>query len=197
MILSSRNLEHWFRTDNLHLLVLAISNAALAACDGISGEVELIEKATPVDARIGALIKAVIAERLADFPRGGIYLGSVEHDLAAALVEGCAVRQPSRSDRLGVGCPPRRLRRVVELVHARIEHDLTPEELAESARLSGAHFSEMFRKSTGESPHQFVLRLRVERAKHMLRIAEMRVMDVAVACGFKTQQRFARVVRQL
>jgi AraC family transcriptional regulator len=86
---------------------------------------------------------------------------------------------------------------VVELVHARIEHDLTLEELAESAGLSGAHFSEMFRKSTGESPHQFVLRRRVERAKHMLRTAEMRVMDAAVACGFKTQQHFARVVRQL
>jgi hypothetical protein len=93
MIPSSRNLEHWFRTDNLHLLLVAISNAALAACDGISGEVELIEKATLVDARIGTLIKAVIAERLAGFPRGGIYLGSVEQDLAAALVEGYAVRR--------------------------------------------------------------------------------------------------------
>jgi AraC family transcriptional regulator len=31
----------------------------------------------------------------------------------------------------------------------------------------------------------------------MLRAAEMRVLDVAVACGFKTQQHFARVFRQL
>jgi len=56
---------------------------------------------------------------------------------------------------------------------------------------------EMFRKSTGESPHQFVLRQRVERAKEMLREAEMRVLDVAVACGFKTQQHFARVFRRI
>ena len=47
------------------------------------------------------------------------------------------------------------------------------------------------------SPHQFVLRLRVERAKEMLRSAESRVLDVAIACGFKTQQHFARVFRQL
>jgi len=63
--------------------------------------------------------------------------------------------------------------------------------------LSIAHFAEMFRKSTGETPHQFVLRLRVERAREMLRSPESRVLDVAIACGFKTQQHFARVFRHL
>jgi AraC family transcriptional regulator len=51
----------------------------------------------------------------------------------------------------------------------------------------------MFRKSTGETPHQFVLRQRVERAKAMLRAPDARVLDVAVGCGFKTQQHFAQV----
>ena len=41
------------------------------------------------------------------------------------------------------------------------------------------------------------LRQRVERAKEMLREADMRVLDVAVACGFKTQQHFARVFRRM
>src|SRR5205823_14829360 len=52
-------------------------------------------------------------------------------------------------------------------------------------------------KSTGESPHQFVLRHRIERAKQMLRAAEARILDVAIACGFKTQQHFARVFRRV
>ena len=55
----------------------------------------------------------------------------------------------------------------------------------------------MFRQSTGQSPHQFVVRERIERAKEMLRAAEARVLDVAVACGFKTQQHFARVFRKI
>jgi AraC family transcriptional regulator len=73
---------------------------------------------------------------------------------------------------------------------------VTLDELAETAGLSTAHFSQMFRKSTGKSPHQFVLHHRVERAKEMLSAAELRVIDVAVACGFKTQQHFARVFRR-
>jgi len=55
----------------------------------------------------------------------------------------------------------------------------------------------MFRKSTGETPHEFLLRHRMERAKDMLRDANARVLDVAVACGFKTQQHFARVFRRM
>ena len=50
---------------------------------------------------------------------------------------------------------------------------------------------------TGQTPHQCLLRYRVQRAKEMLRSAEMRVLDVAIACGFKTQQHFARVFRQV
>ena len=84
-----------------------------------------------------------------------------------------------------------------ELVHAEMEGDLSLEELADAAGLSIAHFSQMFRESTGQSPHQFVLHRRADLAKEMLRAAEMRVLDVAVACGFKTQQHFARVFRRV
>ena len=78
-----------------------------------------------------------------------------------------------------------------------MEDDLTLIELAASVGLSSAHFSQMFRNSTGETPHQFVLRYRIERAREMLCMAEARVLDVAIACGFKTQQHFARVFRHV
>jgi AraC family transcriptional regulator len=82
-------------------------------------------------------------------------------------------------------------------MHVKIEEELTLHEMAQCAGLSMAHFSEMFRTSTGESSRQFLLRQRVERAKEMLRAGETRVLDVAVACGFKTQQHFARVFRRI
>jgi DNA-binding GntR family transcriptional regulator/AraC-like DNA-binding protein len=113
-----------------------------------------------------------------------------------ALVDDYAVRHGSvRTYRGGLGAA--RLRRIEELVDAKMEDDLTLDEMAHSVGLSTAHFSHMFRQSTGESPHQFVLRHRVERAKEMLRTAEGRILDVAIACGFKTQQHFARVFRRM
>jgi AraC family transcriptional regulator len=83
------------------------------------------------------------------------------------------------------------------LVDAKIEDELSLEEMAQSVGLSTAHFARMFRRSTGETPHQFVLRQRLVRAKAMLRAADARVLDVAVACGFKTQQHFAQVFRSV
>jgi AraC family transcriptional regulator len=78
-----------------------------------------------------------------------------------------------------------------------MEEDLGLDEMAQSIGLSTAHFARMFRKSTGETPHQFVRRQRLERAKAMLRAPDARVLDVAVACGFKTQQHFAQVFRDV
>jgi AraC family transcriptional regulator len=195
--LSSHHLEKWFRTDDLHVVTIAISEAALvAAADDAPGRVELRSSDNLADGRVGGLAAAVNAERAAGFPSGRLFLDSIEQALAVTLVNAYALRHRSLSMYRG-GLGPARLRTVKEFVHAKMEDELRLSELAQSVGLSTAHFSEMFRKSTGETPHQFVLRLRVERAKEMLRVAESRVLDVAIACGFKTQQHFARVFRQL
>jgi len=166
----------------------------MAASDDPNGEVELRPHRKFADSRLGALVAAVHAEMVAGFPSGRLFLDSVEQTMAVALVSGQAVRQrPVQISRGGLG--PARLRRVRELVHARLEDELGLDELAQSVGLSTAHFARMFRKSTGETPHQFVLRQRLERAKAMLRAPDARIL--AVACGFKTQQHFAQVFREL
>jgi len=92
-ILVRRHVETWARTDSLHYLSVAISDAALgAACDGIGSEVELRGAPKLVDARVGALVAAVNEERIAGFPSGRLFLDSVEQALAVALVNGHAVR---------------------------------------------------------------------------------------------------------
>ena len=192
-----RRMERWVGSGHQERLLLFISDAALrAAREGISGAGELDHWCRMGDVRLAALVKAVNAERVAGFPSGRLFLDSIEQAIAAALVDAFAGQ--SRSVRpLRGGLGPARLRTVRELVETRMEDDLTLIEMAQAVDLSPAHFSRMFHKSTGETPHQFVLRNRIERAKEMLRVAEARVLDVAVACGFKTQQHFARVFRRI
>jgi AraC family transcriptional regulator len=176
-------------------LQISISDAALmATLDEANGEVELPHYRKFADPRLGALAAAVNAEMIAGFPSGRVFLDSLEQAIAVALVNGHGVRRrPVKIYRGGLGSA--RLRRIKELVDAKLEDDLSLDEMAQSVGLSTAHFARMFRKSMGETPHQFVLRQRVERAKAMLRAADTRVLDVAVACGFKTQQHFAQVFR--
>src|SRR5262244_1126661 len=189
--------EYWIGTCDMTHITMTISDEALTtAADDGGGRIELRLERELVDPRLRALATAVDVERTAGFPSGRLFLDSVEQALARALVVGYAVRdRAARTYRGGLG--PARLRRVKEFIHAKIEDELTLSDMAQYVGLSTAHFSEMFRKSTGETPHQFVLRCRTERAKEMLRSAEMRVLDVAIACGFKTQQHFARVFRRM
>jgi AraC family transcriptional regulator len=193
LALCHRHEGEWVGLMNVPHLQLGISDAALmASSDGAYGEVELRSSRKFADPRLGALVAAVHAEMVAGFPSGQLFVDSVEQAMAVALVHGHAVRKrPVQIYRGGLGSA--RLRRIKELVHAKMGDDLSLDEMAQSIGLSTAHFARMFRKSTGETPHQFVLRQRVERAKAMLRAPDTRVLDVAVACGFKTQQHFAQV----
>ena len=192
-----RHMERWVGSGRQERLLLRISDAALgAAREEMSNAGELDHWCKMSDVRLSALVKAVNAERIAGFPSGRLFLDSIEQALAAALVDAFAGQSRSlRPLRGGLG--PARLRTVRELVQAKLEDDLTLIEMAQAVDLSPAHFSRMFHKSTGETPHEFVLRNRIERAKEMLRVAEARVLDVAIACGFKTQQHFARVFRRI
>jgi len=79
-------------------LIIGISDVALmATCDGMSGEVELRHQCRLVDTRVGGLVAAVNAERIAGFPSGRLFLDSIEQALAVALVNGYAV-QPFCAD---------------------------------------------------------------------------------------------------
>src|SRR5215471_2459462 len=182
---------------NVPQLQFGISDAALmASSDGAYGEVELRASRRFANPCLRALAAAAHAEMVAGFPSGRLFLDSVEQAMAIALVNGHAIRhRPVQAYRGGLGSA--RLRRIKELVDAKMEDDLGLDDLAESVGLSTAHFARMFRKSTGETPHQFVLRQRIERSKAMLRAPDARVLDVAVACGFKTQQHFAQVFRDV
>jgi AraC family transcriptional regulator len=197
LALCDRHVGEWVGLMATPHLQLGISDAPLmAASDGAYGEVELRPQRKFADSRLGALVAAAHAEMVAGFPSGRLFLDSIEQAMAVALVKDHAVRhRPVQIYRGGLGSA--RLRRIKELVRAKMEDELSLDEMAQSVGLSTAHFARMFRKSTGETPHQFVLRQRIERAKAMLRAPDARVLDVAVACGFKTQQHFAQVFRDV
>jgi len=195
LALCDRHVGEWVGLMTVPHVQLGVSDAALmVSADRAYGDVELRPSRKFADARLSALVAIVHSEMAAGFPSGRLFLDSLEQAMAVALVRDHAVRhRPVQRYRGGLGAA--RLRRIKEFVRANVEEDVSLDEMAQSVGLSTAHFARMFRTSTGETPHQFVLRQRVERAKAMLCAGDVRVLDVAVACGFKTQQHFAQVFR--
>ena len=90
---------------------------------------------------------------------------------------------------------PWQLRRATEAMQSNLDCDVTLSELAAECGLSLSYFTRAFKRSTGDPPHRWLLRQRVEHAKMLLRDRGIPLADVAVLCGFADQSHFTRVFR--
>ena len=79
--------------------------------------------------------------------------------------------------------PARHLLRAKDLIDARYREPLDVPALARAAHLSPAHFSREFRRTFGETPHQYLLTRRLERAAALLRTTDRSVADVCLTVG--------------
>ena len=77
----------------------------------------------------------------------------------------------------------RHLLRARDLADARYSEPLTVADLAAAAGLSPAHFSREFKRAFGESPHQYLLTRRLERAAALLQVTDWSVADICFAVG--------------
>src|SRR5215218_9464044 len=89
------------------------------------------------------------------------------------------------------------LLRAKDLIDRGYSHQLDVPALAREAHASVAHFSRSFKKAFGETPHQYLLRRRVERAKDLLRSTGLSVTDVCLEVGFRSLGSFSTAFREL
>ena len=82
--------------------------------------------------------------------------------------------------------PARHLLRAKDLADARFFEPLDVDDMARAAGLSRAHFSREFRRAFGESPHQYLLTRRLERAASLLRMTDRSVADVCFSVGLQS-----------
>ena len=80
----------------------------------------------------------------------------------------------------------RHLPRAKDLIDSRYRDPLDVAALARAARLSPAHFSREFRRAFGETPHQYLLTRRLERAAALLRTTDHGVANVCFAVGLSS-----------
>lgn len=95
------------------------------------------------------------------------------------------------------GLTPNRLRRVKQFVHQCYAEDVSLDVLAETVSMSKFHFCRSFRESTGVTPYQYVLQVRVDRAKRLLTTTDHPVGSVAEEVGFRSASQFSRAFRRL
>jgi transcriptional regulator GlxA family with amidase domain len=89
-----------------------------------------------------------------------------------------------------------KIQRLQTFMEVHLNHAVSVDDLAFIARVSRSHLSRGFRISFGESPHSYLLRLRIERSLVLLKDTDLSLCRVATECGFSDQSHFNRVFKQ-
>jgi AraC-like DNA-binding protein len=91
--------------------------------------------------------------------------------------------------------PARHLLRARDLADRHYAESVSVADMARAAQLSRAHFSREFRRTFGESPHQYLLTRRLERAAALLRTTDWSVARICLAVGTQSQATFTTAFR--
>jgi len=128
-------------------------------------------------------------------PAGRLYAETATQMLAVHLLRhytsaGDVIKEPLQK------LTHQQVRRVTDFVQAHLGQDLSLDVLAQQTGFSPYHFARLFRQTTGESPHQFVLHQRIEKALHLLKKKDVSLAYVALESGFANQSHLTKVFKR-
>lgn len=129
--------------------------------------------------------------------RDGLYIDTVAQMMAVHLARAHSVQSRARM------LPPiptvshQRMRQLIEFIEANLDQPLTLDAMAVHVGISPLYLARAFKAAIGQSPHQYVLGRRIERAKELLRNTELPIIDVALSVGFSSQSHLSHwMIRQ-
>jgi AraC family transcriptional regulator len=156
------------------------------------------EAAEVADETLAATSRAFARELAEERPGQAIMIQALVRQLTTHLFRSHFRVRRHASLELSRGGPvDRRIRRAIDLVHARYAEDLTLQELAESVYLSDYHFARLFKDLTGFSPHAYLTNVRVERARALLLSTKLPVSQIALRVGYRSPSHFAHAFKAI
>ncbi len=167
-----------------------VREAAAELAAGDPDALEVLPRMGERDELIESAARAA-GELVREGQGGELIADSLAHVLAAQLVRkhSSATRICESSAR---GLTRARLAQALAFMEEHIEQPICLRDMAAAIALSSVHFVREFRRSTGTTPHQHLLVLRVERAKRLLG-TNLPIAEIALRCGFSHQEHLTRV----
>jgi AraC family transcriptional regulator len=172
-------------------------SAVARAASEVGGAAEIVERRAHRDTVVSSVAAALLAEsEREDGLYGRLYAESLANILAVHLLRNYSAA-PAGGRRFSGGLSRAALRRVMDYMADNYELDLSLSDLAGEAGVSPFHFAREFKRSTGHAPHQYLIKLRVERAKNLLAESRLPIVEVGLRTGFGSQSHFTRLFRRL
>jgi AraC family transcriptional regulator len=181
------------------LVVCAFDSGLVSALDSElerrpDGELRLL--ANFQDPAAQQLMTLLVTDANEGYTTERLYTDYLAHALAVRMLYQGRQAQPQTSNRGTSALPRHVLRRIVERMRC-FSSDLSLHALAKESGYSRVHFVRMFRAATGYSPHNYLLNLKLERARELLRNPSLSLIDIALDCGFASHSHMSRIFHRI
>jgi AraC family transcriptional regulator len=181
----------------MHLyLGLPLLNRAATELYGKDFTITLRDVSGQRDRVLSALLEPLRTELTAPRPPSALFVQGIAQSLAVHVLRQYPDPSGQTARRQRSGLPAFKLRRVLALMEAHLDQEFHLDRLAREAGLSEFHFSRAFKRSTGFSPSRFLIRLRMDHARRLLRETDRSIVDVGLEVGYSSPSHFAQLFRR-
>lgn len=180
--------------DIVNLFVPVETVERLRVAGGLPEDCSLGNTAYRPDRHVLELVLKMLEAEVLAGPLATVLRDALATALLAYLLEHHARAAPEAAAPRGLGGV--RLRRVLAFIAENATRELAIAEMAAMCGMSESHFSREFRAAVGLPPHQYALKLRLDRACEALAGGDRMLMDIALELGFSSASHFSRAFAQ-
>jgi AraC family transcriptional regulator len=183
--------------ESVYAIIVAIDpgRLALAAAEDSALEARLVERLSGYDQSLFDLARILAFQSADDYPNGPLFW----NEAASRFIEGLVARHTSGNteSRTRGTLGKTVLDRLRDYVMAHLDQPIEVVALAKLAGRSPFHFTRVFTRSVGVSPHRYVVHLRLQRAIDLVRAGRTGLAEIAACTGFADQSHLSRWVRRV
>jgi AraC family transcriptional regulator len=183
-----------FQVVHVYLSQRLLDMAAQDILGTATNRVRLVDVSGARDSQVSQLIRLLHQEMSRHRETSTVYLHGVAQALAVHLVR--HYRDKDVELKAANALPAYKLHRVIERMTEGLENSFSLTLLAAEAGMSDFHFSRLFRRATGQSPSQYFIQMRMEKARQLLRSSSLSIIDVALEVGYTSPGHFAHVFKR-
>jgi len=148
------------------------------------------------DRLINLLINNLIKEFENEPKPDPVYTESLAYTLVAHIIRNYSRDGNHKIPINNNGLPSNKLSHTIEFINDNIRKNLSLEDLSRVAGFSPSYFISLFKNATGLTPHQYIIKRRVENAKSQLLETRKSITEIALDAGFSDQSHLTRVMRK-
>ena len=176
------------------LIAVDPRHLALAAAEDSALEAQLIVRLAGSDHELLSVANTLVSESKSNYPNGPLFW----NELAGVFISGLVARHTSHPPPQTRGTLGKEvLGQLRDYIVSNIGEPIEVAALAKIAGRSPFHFSRVFSRSVGVSPHRYIIHLRLQRALELARAGQVGLGEIAVRTGFADQSHLWRWVRRV